>query len=85
MSPLPTYEPEPLGQLRELDIEQPGLMNELIRIFVGDAPKQLLFIEAGLRENNPERVLSQRMAAVAFEWHNYGKSTIGNKTVTSVP
>jgi zinc protease len=34
--------------------------------------------EAG--ENNPERILSQRMTAVAYEWHNYGKSTIGNRT-----
>ncbi len=31
-------------------------------------------------ENDPERVLSQRMMASAFEWHNYGKSTIGNRT-----
>jgi zinc protease len=31
-------------------------------------------------ENNPERILGQRMMAVAFEWHNYGKSTIGNKS-----
>jgi zinc protease len=34
--------------------------------------------EAG--ENDPERILSQRMMAVAFEWHNYGKSTIGNRS-----
>jgi zinc protease len=34
--------------------------------------------EAG--ENNPERILSQRMMATAYEWHNYGKSTIGNRT-----
>jgi zinc protease len=34
--------------------------------------------EAG--ENSPERVLSQRMMAVAYEWHNYGKSTIGNRS-----
>jgi zinc protease len=33
--------------------------------------------EAG--ENNPEQILSQRMMAVAYEWHNYGKSTIGNR------
>src|SRR6266481_2308458 len=25
-------------------------------------------------ENNPEGILRQRMLAVAFEWHNYGKS-----------
>ncbi|QEL19518.1 M16 family metallopeptidase [Limnoglobus roseus] len=31
-------------------------------------------------ENSPTRILSQRIAATAFEWHNYGKSTIGNKT-----
>jgi zinc protease len=31
-------------------------------------------------ENDPERVLSQRMNAVAYEWHNYGKSTIGNRS-----
>lgn len=31
-------------------------------------------------ENNPQRVLLQRMMATAYEWHNYGKSTIGNKT-----
>ncbi|RPI87049.1 MAG: insulinase family protein, partial [Planctomycetaceae bacterium] len=30
-------------------------------------------------ENNPQRVLLQRIMAAAFEWHNYGKSTIGNR------
>lgn len=34
--------------------------------------------EAG--ENDPEGILSQRMMATAFEWHNYGKSTIGNRS-----
>ncbi len=31
-------------------------------------------------ENNPQNILNQRMMAVAFEWHNYGKSTIGNRS-----
>src|SRR5256885_9248999 len=31
-------------------------------------------------ENNPERVLSEKMVAVAFEWHNYGKSTVGKRS-----
>lgn len=31
-------------------------------------------------ENNPIRVLRQRMLATAFLWHNYGKSTIGNRS-----
>ncbi len=30
-------------------------------------------------ENSPSYVLAQRMMAVAFEWHNYGQSTIGNR------
>src|SRR6202035_931363 len=31
-------------------------------------------------ENNPQSILSQRITAAAYEWHNYGKSTIGNRT-----
>jgi zinc protease len=31
-------------------------------------------------ENSPERVLIQRVYAAAYEWHNYGKSTIGNRS-----
>src|SRR5438067_1007819 len=34
--------------------------------------------EAG--ENSPERVLEQRMMAVSYEWNNYGKATIGNRS-----
>lgn len=30
-------------------------------------------------ENSPSRILDQRMWSSAFEWHNYGKSTIGNR------
>ncbi len=31
-------------------------------------------------ENSPIQVLMQRMQATAYEWHNYGKSTIGNRS-----
>jgi zinc protease len=31
-------------------------------------------------ENNPQGILSQRIHAAAYEWHNYGKSTIGNRS-----
>ena len=31
-------------------------------------------------ENNPGRVLFQKTLAVMFDWHNYGKSTIGART-----
>lgn len=36
--------------------------------------------EFEMGENSPPNILSQRMMAVAYEWHNYGKSTIGNRT-----
>ncbi len=31
-------------------------------------------------ENSPSRVLRQRMMATAYEWHNYGKAVIGNRS-----
>ena len=31
-------------------------------------------------ENSPTRVLSQRVAASAYQWHNYGRSTIGARS-----
>lgn len=41
-------------------------------------------MEAG--ENSPPRVLLQRILATAFEWHNYGKLTIGARSdVERVP
>ena len=37
-------------------------------------------------ENSPFRMLLQRTLAAAYEWHNYGKSTIGNKAdIEGVP
>src|SRR5262249_29890546 len=31
-------------------------------------------------ENSPQGILMQRIDAAAYEWHNYGKSTIGNRS-----
>lgn len=31
-------------------------------------------------ENSPEGVLFQRVMAAAYEWHNYGRTTIGNRS-----
>ena len=37
-------------------------------------------------ENSPIRVLMQRTTAAAYEWHNYGKTTIGNRSdIENVP
>ncbi|HEV3384813.1 MAG TPA: pitrilysin family protein [Gemmata sp.] len=31
-------------------------------------------------ENSPQGILMQRIHAAAYEWHNYGKTTIGNRS-----
>lgn len=36
--------------------------------------------EFEMGENNPIRVLDERMMSAAYLWHNYGKSTIGNRS-----
>ena len=36
--------------------------------------------EFEMGENSPIRVLLDRLHSTAFDWHNYGKSTIGNKS-----
>src|SRR5271166_3670553 len=36
--------------------------------------------EFEIGENSPQSVLMQRIHAAAYEWHNYGKSTIGNRS-----
>ena len=43
-------------QLKELEAERPGLMKELIRLFVADAPRQTRLIRAAYDRRDPELV-----------------------------
>jgi len=45
-----------LDQLHSLERERPGLMKELIRLFVADAPKQMRLLEGAYRQRDPERL-----------------------------
>jgi HPt (histidine-containing phosphotransfer) domain-containing protein len=45
-----------LDQLRVLERERPGLMKELIRLFVADAPKQMRLIDGAYGKRDPEGV-----------------------------
>ena len=60
-------------------MEADRLVNSLIR--GEDLASEMTVVrnefESG--ENSPQEVLHQRMMAAAFEWHNYGRSTIGNR------
>ncbi len=63
-----------------LSLEADRLMNSYVR--GEDLASEMTVVrnefESG--ENNPRRVLMQRVQAVAYEWHNYGRSTIGNRS-----
>jgi len=63
-----------------LRLEADRLVNSLIRRedLISEMTVVRNEFEAG--ENSPDMILSQRLWAVAFEWHNYGKSTIGNRS-----
>jgi zinc protease len=36
--------------------------------------------EMEMGENNPGRILLEKTLATMYQWHNYGKSTIGART-----
>jgi zinc protease len=63
-----------------IKLEADRLVNSFIRR--EDLVKEMTVVrnEFEMYENSPEMILSQRMAAVAFEWHNYGKAIIGNRS-----
>jgi zinc protease len=62
-----------------IQLEADRLVNSYIR--GADLKSEMTVVrnEFEMGENDPEGILLQRMMAVAYEWHNYGKSTIGNR------
>lgn len=61
-------------------LEADRLMNSLVR--GEDLASEMTVVrnEFERGENDPFSVLLQRMTAAAYEWHNYGKTTIGNRS-----
>ncbi len=62
-----------------LDLESDRLVNSFVK--AEDLLSEMTVVrnEFEIGENNPNRILFQRIMANAYEWHNYGKSTIGNR------
>ncbi len=60
-----------------LEMEADRMVNSLISRKDLDTEFSVVRNEMESGENNPAQSLWQRMAAAAFDWHNYGKSTIG--------
>jgi zinc protease len=63
-----------------LDMEADRMINSFIAKKDLDSEMTVVRNELENGENNPIRVLLQRMTAVTFDWHNYGKSTIGARS-----
>ena len=69
-----------------LDLEADRMINSFISKEDLDSEMTVVRNEFESGENNPWRVLMQRMMSTAFDWHNYGKSTIGARSdIEKVP
>jgi len=63
-----------------IDLESDRMVNSYVRREDLDSEMTVVRNEFERGENSPSGVLSERVAAAAYDWHNYGKSTIGNRT-----
>ncbi len=63
-----------------LDLESDRMVNSFIKKSDLDTEFSVVRNEFESGENNPQRVLNQRVMSAAYLWHNYGKSTIGNRS-----
>lgn len=63
-----------------LDLEADRMINSFIAKKDLDSEFSVVRNEFEAGENSPFRVLMQRVADIAYSWHNYGKSTIGNRS-----
>ena len=69
-----------------LSMEADRMVNSFIAKKDLDSEMAVVRNEMEAGENSPARVLLQRVLATAFEWHNYGKLTIGARSdVERVP
>ncbi len=63
-----------------VELESDRLVNSFVRREDLVSEMTVVRNEFERGENSAPGILSQRISAAAFEWHNYGKSTIGNRT-----
>ena len=63
-----------------LEMEADRMLNSFIARKDLDSEMTVVRNELEMGENNPGRILMQKMLATAFQWHSYGKSTIGARS-----
>jgi zinc protease len=62
-----------------LDLESDRMVNSFIAAKDLESEMTVVRNEFESGENNPFRILMERVNSTAFLWHNYGKSTIGSR------
>ncbi len=62
-----------------LDLEADRMVNSFVSAEDLQSEFSVVRNEFEMGENEPLRVLSQRVQSTAYLWHNYGKSTIGSR------
>ena len=63
-----------------ISLEADRLVNSYIKKEDLDSEMTVVRNEFERGENSPQGVLSKRIEAAAYDWHNYGKPTIGNRS-----
>ena len=63
-----------------IDLEADRMVNSFIKKEDLDSEMTVVRNEFERGENSPAGVLMERIEAVAYDWHNYGKPTIGNRS-----
>jgi zinc protease len=63
-----------------LDLEADRMVNSYVARAALDSEMTVVRNEMESGENSPQRILIQRILASAYEWHNYGKDTIGARS-----
>ncbi len=63
-----------------LELESDRMINSWIRKSDLDSEMTVVRNEFEIGENDPINVLHDQILSSAFRWHNYGKSTIGNRS-----
>lgn len=69
-----------------LDLESDRMINSFIAKKSLDSEMTVVRNEMESGENDPGSILQERVMATAFQWHNYGKDTIGARAdIENVP
>ncbi|HXW60005.1 MAG TPA: pitrilysin family protein, partial [Myxococcota bacterium] len=75
-----TYTPNQENLAFALRLEADRMVNSLILAEDLESEMTVVRNEFEMGENNPVHVLHDQLMSLAYRWHNYGKTTIGNRS-----